>query len=153
MVTVSSDSHIGAHIHWDDPQLRRRYNGLEAYGVTKLANVLFTLELNRRLGPDSAVRAFAVDPGLVRTEIGFKGTPALVNRVWKIRRSGGTPADVPACCIFYLLTEPDLQNDSAVYWKDCRPKRASRAAMDEASAAQLWTLSGNLCGLEGTGQQ
>ncbi len=93
VVTVSSDSHIGAKIDWDDPQLRRHYNGLSAYGRSKLANILFTLELNRRLGPASRVKAFAADPGLVKTEIGFKGTPALVRWVWEMRRAGGISAE------------------------------------------------------------
>ncbi|HWQ45394.1 MAG TPA: SDR family NAD(P)-dependent oxidoreductase, partial [Longilinea sp.] len=107
VVTVSSDSHFGAHIRWDDPQLRRRYSGLGAYGVTKLANILFTAGLNTRAAL-TGVRAFAADPGLVKTDIGMKGTPRLVSWVWKIRRSGGTSAEVPAQSIFYLLTEPSL---------------------------------------------
>ena len=130
VVTVSSDSHYGARLDWDDPQLRRHYNGLRAYGNTKLADVLFTLELNRRLGQGSSVHAFAVDPGLVKTDIGMKGTPSLVSWVWKVRRSGGTAADVPARCIVYMLAEPSVQDSSQVYWKDSLPKRASRAATD-----------------------
>ena len=149
VVTVSSDSHYGVRLDWDDPQLRRHYNCLRAYGNTKLAGVLFTLELSRRLGKGSRVHAFAVDPGLVKTDIGFKGTPALVRWVWKVRRSGGTPAEVPARCITYLLAEPSLQDSGEVYWKDCQPKRASREALDIASAERLWVLSEKLCGLDG----
>lgn len=147
VVNVSSDSHYSGRIQWDDPQLRRRYNGLSAYGNTKLANILFALELNRRLGNDSNVHAYAVDPGLVKTDIGMKGTPALAGWVWKVRRMGGTSIDVPARCIVYLLTEPSVQHSTELYWKNCQPKRASRRALDEESAARLWTLSENLCGL------
>jgi len=149
VVTVSSDSHYGARLDWNDPQLRRHYDGLRAYGNTKLADVLFTLELNRRLGKGNRVHAFAVDPGLVKTDIGFKSTPTLVRWVWKVRRSGGTPPEVPAHCITYLLAEPALQESDEVYWKDCNPKRASREALDETSAERLWTLSEKLCGIDG----
>jgi NAD(P)-dependent dehydrogenase (short-subunit alcohol dehydrogenase family) len=149
VVTVSSDSHYGARIHWDDPQLRRHYNGLSAYGVTKLANILFTLELNRRLGEGSNVHAFALDPGLVKTDIGMKGTPALAGWIWKIRRSGGTSPVAPARSIFYLLTDPSIQTSPQVYWKDSHPKKASRAALDAQSASRLWALSEKMCGLNG----
>ena len=73
IVTVSSESHYNTSLNWTDIQLRRHYNGLLAYKQTKLADVLFTAELNRRLGPHSHVRAFAADPGLVNTEIGAEG--------------------------------------------------------------------------------
>lgn len=149
VVTVSSDSHYGTRLDWDDPQLRRHYNGLRAYGNTKLADVLFTLELNCRLGQGSSVHAFAVDPGLVKTDIGLKGTPSLVSWVWKIRRSGGTAPDVPARCIVYLLAEPAIRDSGEVYWKDCSPKRASREALDVTSAERLWALSEKLCGIDG----
>jgi NAD(P)-dependent dehydrogenase (short-subunit alcohol dehydrogenase family) len=146
VVTVSSDSHNGARIRWDDPQLRRRYNGLGAYGVTKLANILFTLELNKR-ADGTGMHAFAADPGLVKTDIGMKGTPGLVSWVWKIRRSGGTPPDVPAQGIVYLLTESSLHDTDEIYWKDSRPRRANRAALDPVEAARLWEYSERMCGL------
>ena len=76
VVTVSSGSHYGGRLNWEDPQLRHHYNGLQAYNNTKLCNVLFTAELNRRLGEASNVHAFAADPGLVKTDIGSQGNTA-----------------------------------------------------------------------------
>ena len=70
VVTVSSNSHYRARLKWDDIQLQRRYNGLRAYQQTKLANVLFSTEFNRR--SNSKIKAFAADPGLVYTDIGTK---------------------------------------------------------------------------------
>jgi NAD(P)-dependent dehydrogenase (short-subunit alcohol dehydrogenase family) len=147
VVTVSSDSHYGIRLNWDDIQLRRHYNGLRAYGQTKLAGVLFSLELNRRLGPQSRLRAFAADPGLVKTEIGFKGTPGLARWVWGIRRSGGVSAAQSAAGIVYLLTEPSIQDSDQIYWKDGQPKPASRAALDANSAQCLWALSEKMCAI------
>ncbi len=152
VVTVSSGSHYGARINWDDPQLRRHYNGLSAYGHTKLANVLFTLELNHRLGTDSTVRAFAADPGLVKTDIGLKGTPALVRRVWEWRRAGGISPDESARGIVILLTDEGIQQSDEIYWLHGRPKRASREAMDTASAQRLWTLSAQMCAINTIGE-
>lgn len=147
VVTVSSASHYGARLDWDDIQLRRRYNGLRAYGCTKLANVLFTAELNRRLGTQSPVRAFAADPGLVQTEIGFKGTPPFAGWAWKLRRAGGIPPEQSAAGIVYLLTEPSLQSAPACYWKHARPKPPSRLAQDPRAAERLWALSAQMTGL------
>ncbi len=145
VVTVSSDSHYGARLDWDDLQLRRRYNALRAYGNTKLANVLFTLELNRRLGPDASLRAFAADPGLVKTDIALKGNPAVARWVWKLRRSGGVPPEQAALGVVSLLAEPNLGGSGEVYWKDGRPKRPSRRALDIEAAARLWQVSEQMC--------
>jgi NAD(P)-dependent dehydrogenase (short-subunit alcohol dehydrogenase family) len=147
VVTVSSGSHYGAQIDWADPQQRKRYDGLRAYGVTKLANILFTAALNRHLGSTSSVRAFAADPGLVKTDIGLKGTPALAQLAWKLRRTGGTSAQVPARNIVYLLTEPSIADVQALYWKDSQPKRPSRQSLDALNADRLWSLSARMCGL------
>jgi len=147
VVTVSSDSHRGARIDWADPQLRHTYNGLRAYSNTKLANILFTAELNRRLGVNARVRAFAADPGLVKTDIGMKGTPSLVRWAWRLRRSGGSRPEVPARGIVYLLGEPALQTAAHWYWKEGQPIPPSRAASDESSAARLWQFSAQLCGI------
>jgi hypothetical protein len=93
------------------------------------------------------VRAFAADPGLVKTDIGLKGTPALVRWIWEMRRSGGVPAEVPAAGIVYLLSEPGLQAAHEIYWKGSKPKQASRQAGDAAAARRLWVLSQKMCGL------
>ncbi len=147
VVTVSSGSHYNARLDWNDLQLRRHYNGLQAYGNTKLANILFTREMNRRLGEESTVRAFAADPGLVKTDIGMKGTPGIVSWVWKLRRSGGITAAEAARGICYLLTEPSIQDVPSSYWKHGQPKAASHEAQNCLNAARLWKISSQMCGL------
>ena len=147
VVTISSGSHYGTRLKWEDLQLRHHYNGLLAYQQTKLANVLFTLELNRRLEPGSTVRAFAAYPGLVRTEIGSKGTPAIVRWVWGRRAAAGDPPETAAQGIVYLLGEPSIQATTEVYWKAGAPKAASRYALDPTSASRLWQISEKMCGI------
>ena len=147
VVTVSSGSHYQGRLNWDDLQLRRHYNGLRAYQNTKLANVLFTLEFNRLMGPDATVRAFAADPGLVNTDIGLKGTPSLVSWFWKRRSAGGKLPEVPAEGVVFLLTDSSLQGSDEIYWKYCEAKRASKRALNEDAAFRLWAKSELMCGI------
>jgi NAD(P)-dependent dehydrogenase (short-subunit alcohol dehydrogenase family) len=151
VVTVSSMSHYLGRMHWDDVQLRRRYNGLRAYRQSKLANVLFTLELNRRFGAQSKLRAFAADPGLVNTDIGAKGNPGYVGWAWKQRAAvGGISPEKSARGIAYLVSEPSIQNAPEIYWKHGAPRRPGRRAVDEASARRLWEFSEEMCGIRDT---
>ncbi len=147
VVTVSSDSHYGGRLNWQDLQLRRHYNGLHAYENTKLANLLFTLEFNRLMGSNATVRAFAADPGLVKTDIGFKGMPALVRWIWQRRRAAGVPPEKPAEGILFLLAEPALQDAAELYWKDGKARRTSQRAGDKGEAALLWLQSEQMCGM------
>jgi len=147
VVTVSSDSHYGPQLDWEDLQLRRRYDGLRAYHQTKLANVLFTLELNQRLAGHPNLRAFAADPGLVKTDIGLKGTPPLVRWVWQRRRAGGVPAEQSGSWVAYLAAEPSIQGSSEIYWKEGSPRKASRQALDSAAASRLWQVSEQMCAM------
>lgn len=153
VVTVSSGSHYAAKLKWDDIQLRRSYNGLRAYEQTKLANVLFTAELNRRLGSRLNVRAFAADPGLVKTDIGLKGTPALVRWIWGLRRSGGISAAESARGIVYLLTDPTVEDSAALYWKHGAPKAPSKYSQDREAARRLWEISEAMCSVAVGGAQ
>lgn len=147
VITVSSGSHFRTKINWGDIQLRKGYHCLKAYKQSKLANVLFTCELNRRREPGSSVRAYAVDPGLVNTEIGFKGTTGLVRRVWSWRARSGRPPEKGAATSVYLANQAVLPTRDAVYWVDCRPSRASRYALREDMAGRLWELSAKMCGI------
>jgi retinol dehydrogenase 12 len=152
VVTVSSGSHYGARLDWNDLELRRRYNGLKAYEQSKLANVLFTLACNAKWGPQSTVRAFAADPGMVKTEIGFKGTPALVRWIWKGRRAAGISPEESAKGIVYLLTEPSLQHAADIYWMHGAPKKPSEYALDADIARRLWAASEQMCGIAKEGK-
>lgn len=147
VVTVSSGSHRGARIHWQDVMFRRGYGILKAYKQSKLANVLFSAELNRRLGDAARVRAFAADPGLVTTEIGLKGTGGVEEWAWHRRMGKGVSPEQGTETVVFLATDPSVAESPAVYWKDCRPKPPSRYARRKEQAARLWSLSERLCGL------
>jgi len=147
VITVSSGSHFRTRIHWKDVFMRKHYNCLMAYKQSKLANVLFTAELNRRLGPGSNVRAFAIDPGLVNTDIGLKGTGGFVRWFWAKRSNRGDEPEKPAKCIAFLAGEPSVQSTEHYYWKDCMPLKPSRYAQNTKAAARLWDLSAKLCGI------
>lgn len=147
VITTSSASHLRTSMHWDDVMYRRRYSCLAAYKQSKLANVLFTAELNRRLGAGSRLRAYAVDPGLVNTEIGLKGTGGIEQWVWQRRRGGGVSPEQGTATTVFLASEPSLENFDAIYWKDCRPARPSSYALRPEEAARLWSLSERLCGI------
>ena len=105
------------------------------------------LRLNRRLAASPNIRAYAVDPGLVDTAIGEKGTGGLVRWFWRIRRRGGASPDEAAGTIVHLATAPVLADTEASYWKDCRPKRPSRYSEREDAMVRLWELSERLCGV------
>jgi len=153
VISVSSGSHYRTKIHWKDVMLRKRYNCLLAYKQTKLANVLFMSELNRRLkSAGIKIKAFAVDPGLVNTNIGLKGTGGIVKKVWEIRSKSGTPADQPAHCITWLATEPDARKTDKIYWKDCSPLNPSRYSQRLDVAERFWELSERMSGIRYEGR-
>ena len=148
VLTVSSNSHRNMRIHWRDVMFRRGYNTLLAYKQSKLANVMFTYELNRRLGIDSTVKAYAIDPGLVNTEIGLKGTKGIVRWVWDQRRKKGMSPQESAERIVYVASQPDVNISKSAYWKDFKPLIPSQYAMREDEAERLWDLSERLCGFQ-----
>jgi NAD(P)-dependent dehydrogenase (short-subunit alcohol dehydrogenase family) len=150
VIMVSSGSHYSGRMHWRDVGLGRLYNGLAAYDQSKLAAVLFTRELARRLGPDSPVGIYAVDPGLVKTNIGMKGTGSLVRTVWRLRTRGGISPEEAAATVAYLALDPLVRSRTGLYWKECRPLAPSRRALDPEDAQRLWDLSEVLCVLPAT---
>ncbi len=146
VITVSSGSHFRTRINWKDILLRRHYHILRAYKQSKLANVLFCTELNRRLGRKT-VTAFAADPGLVNTQIGRKGTTGIARWIWEKRASGGAAPWLAANCLVYLAGEPSIQHSENVYWKECMPLRPSRYSQRADQAGRLWALSEKMCGI------
>lgn len=149
IVCVASDSHKQIKgMFFDDLNLDKNYHGLRSYAQSKLANVLFCYEYERRKPGEDYPAIYAVQPGLVQTDIGLKGNTWLHRIAWKVRRqmSGHkTPAEGAATSI-YLATSPDVQDKSGLYWDDCAPKKSYSSSYDEGEAARLWELSEEMVG-------
>jgi retinol dehydrogenase 14 len=146
VVTVSSNAHAQGRIDFDDLQGERSYSGAQAYSKSKLANVLFTYELARRL-PATSVTANALHPGVTRTSFGAED-PGGVQRllVPLMRPFMKAPAQGAATSI-HLASAPDLEQVTGRYFANSKPKRSSKRSYDEAAAARLWRVSADLVGL------
>ena len=104
-----------------------------------------SVELARRLGLDSTIDTFAVDPGLVRTDIGRKSGSALVRWVWGLRAGSGISAAEAAESVAWLAMEPSIAGWTGRYWKERRAVPSSRRSTDPAACRRLWELSERLC--------
>jgi len=147
VINISSDSHFNGRMHFDDLQLEQKYHGLRSYAQSKLANVLFTYEFDRR-NPRQHITINAVQPGLVKTDIGIKHTSWLHALAWRMRRMAGMSAAEAAQTALYLATSPEVDGISAKYWESCQPKASSKASYDLHDARKLWEVSQELCGVE-----
>lgn len=142
IVNVASDAHRKATLDFDDLQGARRYQGWRAYCRSKLANVLFTYELARRLA-GTAVTANTLHPGWVATGFGRNNgwwgwLFQIASRCLAIRSEEG------ARTVLYLATAPEVQGVSGQYFFRCRAVPSSPASYDEAAAKRLWQISREL---------
>ena len=148
VINVSSGSHFAGRINWKDVGMRRGYFGLKAYDQSKLALVLFTYELARRLGSGSTISTYAVDPGLVKTDIASKGGGFIVKLVWRMRTRNGKSPREAAESIAWLAASPEASGRTGQYWKEGSPLASSGASYSPEDARRLWQLSEKLCGME-----
>lgn len=147
ILTVSSMSHYRAFLDPLRASHPRFYVGIFSYAVSKLCNVLFSAEFNRR-APHDNLRAWAVDPGLVNTDIALKDKGFFSSRVWRYRQKQGTSTTVPSRTILHLAYSPLTEISSDLYWKDSLPKLSSRKSRDADLARKLWEKSCHLCGID-----
>lgn len=145
VLTVSSYSHWGTPLNLNKITNPYPYIGLLAYKRSKLCNVLFTYELNRL---QLKVLAFAVDPGLVNTDIASKGELGLSAWVWKRRRKKGTSTEVPVRTLLYLAGETQIDTFMSYYFRDSVGHIPSRNARRETLSKKLWALSCKLTGVD-----
>jgi NAD(P)-dependent dehydrogenase (short-subunit alcohol dehydrogenase family) len=145
IVTVASDAHRGASIDFDDPGGARGYSAWRAYSQSKLANILFTRELARRIR-GSGVTANCLHPGVVRTGFGRKG-PALVRVGMRIIGLLLLSPKKGAETALWLAASPAVEGASGGYYEKRRLTKPSRAARDPEAAKRLWRLSDELTDL------
>ena len=145
IVHVSSRRHVHCRgLRWDDLMLEEGYSGLRAYDQSKLANLLFSAELARRLRADGRhVRSNAVHPGSVATEITRdSGVLSFLND--KVARLVLLTPEQGAATSIHAATHPALDDLTGCYFSRSRVARPSRLAMDPHAAARLWELSERL---------
>ncbi len=145
VINVTSYSHRTTPINLKRVANPWPYFGLLAYKRSKLCNVLFTQELNRRC---EQLSAFAMDPGLVNTDIASKNRPGISSWVWKFRRHSGTHVDVPVKTLLYLAGKAHINTARGCYYKECKPAQPSRKSASKKLASELWELSCRLTGLQ-----
>jgi retinol dehydrogenase-12 len=145
IVNVASDAHKGASIDFDDIQGRRRYRGWRAYQQSKLANILFTYELARRL-EGTGVTVNTLHPGFVRTNF-FADFTGWIGFITKLGASLiAISPEAGAQTSIHLATSPEVASVSGQYFVKSRPARSSPQSHDRDAADRLWRLSEVLTG-------
>jgi NAD(P)-dependent dehydrogenase (short-subunit alcohol dehydrogenase family) len=147
IVNVSSESHESGYIKIDDLQAEKGYRSWNAYGQSKLALVMFTYELARRL-QGTGVTANCLHPGFVATNIGQSGTAPIVRTLVKFifSRLGISPEEGAKTSI-YLASSPDLEGVTGKYFAKSIPIRSAPISYDESLQRQLWEQSTKLVNL------
>ena len=147
IVNVASDAHEGASFNFADPGLQEGYAPMKAYGQSKLANLLFTYELAKRL-EGSGVTANALHPGFVATNIGASNIPLVGGAVKRIiNLFAPKTSKQGAETSIYLASSPEVAGVTGKYFVDCKAVPSSAASYDETAQRQLWALSETLSGL------
>jgi NAD(P)-dependent dehydrogenase (short-subunit alcohol dehydrogenase family) len=146
IVNVSSDVHRVARLDFDDLQGERKYSQLHAYALSKLANVLFTYELAKRL-EGKGVTVNCLHPGGVNSNFysnSGKGLRLFSKYFGWTMRSPEKGAET----VIYLASSPEVEGMTGKYFKDKKSVASSKISMDEEASRRLWNLSEDMVGLK-----
>lgn len=138
VLVVSSLSHYRATINWENIQSKKFYNIMKAYKMSKLYNVLFVKEFAKR---NQNIKIYAIDPGLVNTELGLKGTGLIAHFIWNIKRKKGTSASVPAKFMVDVAMKQQYLSQSGNYLKQGEVVESSKGSYNKQDAQKLWDYS------------
>jgi retinol dehydrogenase-12 len=146
IVTTASAAHKGATLAFEDLQAAGKYSGFGCYGRSKLANILFTRALSKRL-QGSGVTATCLHPGFVRTEIGRDIHSPFGRLIFGLMSRFARSPEKGAQTLVYLAASPQVQGASGGYYFDCRPIAPAPAAEDDGVAESLWQVSAHMVGM------
>ena len=143
VINVSSAAHYQGKIDFDNlrgEKGNKQYHGMRAYAQSKLANVLFTLELSRRFAGE--ITANTLHPGVVATRLANKHSNAFVGTVWNLYKPFARKPSKGSDTSVYLAISPEVREVSGRYFDQCQcVKRPSPIAKDTEIAARLWNYS------------
>jgi NAD(P)-dependent dehydrogenase (short-subunit alcohol dehydrogenase family) len=146
IVTTASAAHKGATLAFEDLQAAGKYSGFGCYGRSKLANILFTRALSKRL-QGSGTTATCLHPGFVRTEIGRDIDAPFGRWIFGLMSRFARSPQKGAQTLVYLAASPQVQGASGGYYFDFRPMAPAPAAQDDRVAERLWEVSARMVGM------
>ena len=146
IVNTASDAHRGATLDLSDLQSEQGSGAMQAYGRSKLCNILFTRELARRLH-GSGITANCLHPGFVATRFGDQSGGLISHMVWLAKFLAISPAE-GAKTIVHVASSPEVAGISGKYFYKCRATTPSTAAQDDRAASLLWERSAQLAGIQ-----
>jgi NAD(P)-dependent dehydrogenase (short-subunit alcohol dehydrogenase family) len=146
IVNVSSGSHEAGYIKLDNLQSKNPYRSMRVYGQSKLALVLFTYELARRL-EGTGVTVNCLHPGFVATNFGQSDVGPAFRLLVKLIGSFGTSPQEGAKTSIYLASSPKVEGVTGKYFVKSIPKRSAAISYDESRQRQLWEQSAKLVNL------
>ena len=142
IVNVSSDAHYGVDIEFDNLNGEQDYKAWKAYQKSKLANVLFTYELLKKVPADITVNC--LHPGFVATNFG-NNNGGFVSPVLKIaKRISAIDPEEGAKTSIFLCSSPEVEEVSGKYFFKCQPKTSSRESRNMDTAKRLWQISSDI---------
>ena len=145
VVTVSSGAQSMGRIDFDDLMGEAEYSGQRAYNQSKLANVMFTYELARRL-KGTGVTATVLHPGVTRTGFGAEDTARGWGPLIAVMRPFMKTPGQGAKTSVYLASSPQVEGLTGQYFSNRTPKASQKASYDSATTARLWQVSADLVG-------
>lgn len=140
IVNVASDAHRGNTLDFSDLQATHRYRSFTAYGRSKLANILFTRELARRL-TGAGVTANCLHPGFVASRFGDNNSGLFRFALDIGKKFFAVPPEKGAETIVYLASSPEVASITGGYFAKSRPATPTAAAQDDVAARRLWDES------------
>ena len=148
VINVSSETHRGATINFDNLQGEKKYSALKSYGQSKLANILFTYELAKRL-KETDVTVNCLHPGFTRTNLGLEKDNSWIYRVgMKLAMIFASSPVKGAQTPIYLATAPEVEDVTGKYFIKKKQVKSSKESLNEAIAQQLWQVSVELTKLD-----
>jgi NAD(P)-dependent dehydrogenase (short-subunit alcohol dehydrogenase family) len=146
IVNVASIAHRRAVLDFDDLQLNRGYSAWKAYSRSKLANVMFTYELARRL-EGTGVTANCLHPGFVRSHFGQNNNLfARLGVSLAMRFGNAISVEQGAKTSIHLASSPDVDGTTGLYFDECQPVKSNRFSYDTAAQKRLWDISAEMVG-------
>jgi NAD(P)-dependent dehydrogenase (short-subunit alcohol dehydrogenase family) len=146
IVTVSSGAQSMGRIDFDDLMGEGKYSGQRAYNQSKLANVMFTFELAKRL-EGTGVTATVLHPGMTSTAFGAEDTARGWGPIIAVMRLFMKKPEQGAETSVYLASSPGAEGLTGQYFANCTPRKSHEASHDAATTARLWRVSADLLGL------